>query len=80
MNYEKFLPHRLYLDLSAGFWSYDDEGSAVTFRAELARDFPEFHHIDLFGAVTYISDDTPQIDDNQEDDEALFLVGIRKRF
>ena len=80
VNYEKFLPHRLYLDLSAGFWSYDDEGSAVTFRAELARDFPEFHHIDLFGAVTYISDDTPQIDDNQEDDEALFLVGIRKRF
>ena len=80
VNYEKFLPHRLYLDLSAGFWSFDDADTAITFRAELARDFPEFHHIDLFGAVTYISDDTVLIDDSQEDAETLVLVGIRKRF
>lgn len=80
VSYEKFLPHRLYLDLSAGFWSFDDADSAVTFRAELARDFPEFHHVDLFGAVTYISDDTIAANDSQEDDDAIFLVGIRKRF
>ena len=80
VTYEKFLPHRLYLDLAAGFWSYDDAETAVTFRAELARDFPEFHHIDLFGAFTYISDDTVGSDDNQEDSDALLLVGVRKRF
>ncbi len=80
VNFEKFLPHRLYLDLSAGLWSFDDGDNAITLRAELARDFPEFHHIDLFAAITYISDDTITLNDNQEDADSLLLVGIRKNF
>jgi len=80
VTYEKFLQNRLYLDLTAGYWSFDDGDSALSFRAELARDFPEFHHIDLFAALTYISDDTVAANDNQEDADSLFLVGIRKRF
>jgi len=80
VTYEKFLQNRLYLDLTAGYWSFDDGESALSFRAELARDFPEFHHIDLFAALTYISDETVYRDDNKSDADSLFLVGIRKRF
>jgi len=80
VTYEKFLQNRLYLDLSAGYWSFDDGESALSFRAELARDFPEFHHIDLFAALTYISDETVAMNDNKSDADSLFLVGIRKRF
>ncbi len=80
ITYEKFLQNRLYLDLSAGYWSFDGGESALSFRAELARDFPEFHHIDLFAALTYISDDTVYKNDDKSDADSLFLVGIRKRF
>jgi uncharacterized protein (TIGR02001 family) len=80
VTFEKFLPHRLYLDLSAGFWSVDDGDNAITMRAELARDFPEFHHVDIFGAITYLSDETVMVDDGQEDAETVFLMGVRKRF
>ncbi len=80
VSFEKFLPHRLYLDLSAGLWSFDGADTAVTFRGELARDFPEFHHVDLFAALTYISDDTVTVNDTQEDADTLLLVGVRKRF
>jgi uncharacterized protein (TIGR02001 family) len=80
VSYEKFLPHRLYLDLSAGFWSYDGGESAITARAELARDFPEFHHIDVFAAITYISDKTVFADDNISKADSVLLLGIRKRF
>ena len=80
VTYEKFLQNRLYLDLSAGYWSFDDGESALSFRAELARDFPEFHHIDLFAALTYISDETVAMNDNKSEADSLFLVGIRKRF
>ncbi len=80
VTYEKFLQNRLYLDLSAGFWSFDGGENALSFRAELARDFPEFHHIDLFAAVTYISDKTVIANDNNSDADSLLLLGIRKRF
>ncbi len=78
--FEKFLKNRLYLDLSAGFWSFDGGENALSLRAELARDFPEFHHIDLFAALTYISDETVYADDNNSSADSLFLLGIRKRF
>lgn len=80
--FETTLPHRLYLDAAAGFWSIDDaDDSAFTMRAELARDFPEFHHIDVFGGLSYITDNTPGGNNADDDDaEALFLMGIRKNF
>lgn len=80
--FETTLPHRLYLDAAAGYWSIDDaDDSAFTMRAELARDFPEFHHIDVFGGLSYITDNTPGGNNADDDDaEALFLMGIRKNF
>ena len=82
VNYERFLPHRLYLDLHAGYWNIDDaDDNALDFRAELARDFPELHHIDFFIAASHITDSTPGGDDADEDDaETLFLFGVRKNF
>jgi len=80
VTYEKFLPHRLYLDVSAGYWLPDDGDNALTARAELARDFPEFHGIDIYGAVDFISDETPFIDDNNDDSEITLVFGVRKNF
>ncbi|MDK2778753.1 MAG: TorF family putative porin [Pseudomonadota bacterium] len=82
VTYEKFLPYRLYLDLAAGYWTQDDaDDDAFTARAELARDFPELGHIDLFVGADFISDETPFGDDADEDDSELtFVVGIRKNF
>lgn len=82
VKYEKFLPHRLYLDVSAGYWSQDDaDDSALTARVELARDFPELHGIDIYGAVDVISDSTPFGSDADDDDSELELVlGVRKKF
>ncbi len=80
ITFEKFMQNRLYLDLSAGLWSFDGGESALSLRAELARDFPEFHHIDLFAALTYISDKTVYANDNTSSADSLILFGIRKRF
>lgn len=82
VTYEKFLPQRLYLDLAAGYWLPDDgDDSALTLRAELARDFPELSNIDLFIAADYISDETPFGNKNDDDDSELtFLFGVRKNF
>ncbi|MAD46186.1 MAG: hypothetical protein CMI02_06200 [Oceanospirillaceae bacterium] len=82
IRYEKNLDYRLYLDLAAGYWAPDDaDDSAVTLRAELARDFPELGHVDFFIAADYISDETPFGNDADEDDSDLtFLFGVRKNF
>jgi len=72
----------LYLDVSTGYWTQDDaDDSALTARAELARDFPEFHGIDIYGAVDFISDSTPFGDNNDKDDSEIeFVIGVRKNF
>lgn len=79
-SFEKYLPHRLYLDLSGGLWSVDDGDQALTFRAELARDFPEFHHVDVFAAINYLSDETFRVEDNTESSDMTVLLGVRKNF
>ena len=80
--FEKYLANRLYFDAAIGYWSFDDaDDDAFTVRAELARDFPEFHHIDIFVGVSHITDETPMGNDADNDDsETLLLLGIRKRF
>ena len=82
MKYVKFLPHRLYLDVSAGYWSQDDaDDSALTARVELARDFPALHGIDIYGALDVISDSPPFGSDADDDASELELVlGVRKKF
>ena len=82
ISYEKNLDYRLYLDLSAGYWSPDDaDDSAFTFRAELARDFPELGHVDIFIAADYISDETPFGNAGDDDDsDTSFVFGVRKNF
>lgn len=82
VTFEKYLPQRLYLDIAVGLWMQDDaDDKALTARAELARDFPEFHSIDLFVAADFISDETPFGDDNDKDDSDLnVVIGIRKNF
>ena len=80
--FEKNLPNRLYFDAAIGFWSFDDAtDEAITVRAELARDFPEFNHVDVFIGVSHITDETPT-GDNTDSDKAdtLVVLGIRKRF
>lgn len=82
IHYEHFFPYRLYADFSAGLWLPDNtEDKALHARAELARDFPELAHIDLFIAVDGITDTTPFGDNNDKDEsEATFLFGVRKKF
>ncbi|WP_430461652.1 TorF family putative porin [Thalassolituus sp. LLYu03] len=82
VTYEMFLPERLYLDVSAGLWIQDDaDDEGLTARAELGRDFPELHGIDLYVGASYISDDTPFGDNNDQDDSDLrFFAGVRKNF
>ncbi|GGY38667.1 hypothetical protein GCM10011297_09820 [Bacterioplanes sanyensis] len=82
IRYEHYLQHRLYLDVMAGVWLQDDaDDKGFNLRAELARDFPEFHSIDLFVALDFISDQTPFGMDNDEDDSDIQVVfGIRKNF
>lgn len=79
---ELFLPERFYLDVSAGLWLQDDaDDEGLTARAELGRDFPELHGIDLYVGASYISDETPFGDNNDQDDSDLrFLLGVRKNF
>lgn len=79
-NFEKQLPHRLYLDASAGFWSVDDGDTAIVASVEIARDFPEFHHVDFFGAISMLSDETFMIEDNNDESEMIFYLGVRKNF
>lgn len=82
ISYEKFLKNRLYLDGSVGFWKQDDaDDTALTARLELGRDFPEFHGIDIYGGLDFISDSTPFGNDADKDDSELeFVLGIRKNF
>ena len=82
VTFEKHLPQRLYLDVAVGMWMVDDaDDKALTARVEVARDFPEFHKIDLFIAADFISDDTPYGDNNDKDDSDLnFVIGVRKNF
>ena len=82
IRYEKYLQHRLYLDLIAGVWLADDaDDKGVSLRAELARDFPEFYKIDLFVALDYISDETPfGMDDDDDDSDVQLVFGLRKNF
>lgn len=78
---EKYLSNRLYLDAAVGYWNADDsDDDAFTFRVELARDFPEFKHLDVFIGVSFISDETPFIDAGNNDEDTLLILGIRKRF
>jgi uncharacterized protein (TIGR02001 family) len=80
--FEKYLSNRLYFDAAIGYWNADDaDDDALTFRAEIARDFPEFHHIDIFAGVSHITDETPFGADNDSDDgDTLFILGVRKKF
>lgn len=80
--FEKFLAHRLYFDAAIGYWSPDDfDDDALTFRAEIARDFPEFHHVDIFAGVTHITDETPFGNGADSDDgDTSFILGVRKTF
>lgn len=80
--FEKYLANRLYFDAAVGYWSFDDaDDDAFTVRAELARDFPEFHHVDVFVGVSHITDETPMGNDADSDDsDTLIVLGIRKRF
>jgi uncharacterized protein (TIGR02001 family) len=80
--FEKYLANRLYFDAAIGYWNADDaDDSALTFRAEIARDFPEFNHIDIFIGVSHITDETPfGMNNDSDDDDTLFIVGIRKNF
>lgn len=82
LTYEKYLKYHLYLDVAVGVWLPDNaDDSALTFRTELGRDFPEFYNIDIYGAVDYISDSTPFGNESDDDDaETEFVVGIRKNF
>jgi uncharacterized protein (TIGR02001 family) len=80
--FEKYLANRLYFDAAIGYWN-PDSGSddALTFRAEIARDFPEFKHVDIFVGVSHITDKTPfGYNTDSDDDDTLFIVGIRKNF
>jgi uncharacterized protein (TIGR02001 family) len=80
--FEKYLANRLYFDAAIGYWNADDANDdALTFRAEIARDFPEFHHVDIFIGVSHITDETPFGDNADSDDgDTLFVFGVRKRF
>jgi len=79
--FEKYLANRLYLDASVGYWLYDDsDDDAFTFRVELARDFPEFNHLDVFIGASFISDETPDADNGNDEEETLLIFGLRKRF
>lgn len=82
VTYELYLPERLYLDLSAGLWMQDDaDDEGFTARAELGRDFPELGGIDLYVGGSFISDETPFGDDNDDDDSDLrIFAGVRKNF
>jgi uncharacterized protein (TIGR02001 family) len=80
--FEKYLANRLYFDAAIGYWS-PDSGSddALTFRAEIARDFPEFNHVDIFVGVSHITDNTPIGNNTDSDDnDTSFIFGIRKNF
>ncbi len=82
LNYEKYLPHHFYLDAQLGMWDFDDgSDNAISARLELARDFPEFDHLDIFIAFTHITDDTPAGNDSDSDNsQSEFLFGLRKNF
>lgn len=80
--FEKYLANRLYFDASIGYWNADNaDDDAFSFHAELARDFPEFNHIDIFISANHITDETPFGGTTDNDDaETLFVIGVRKRF
>jgi len=80
--FEKYLANRLYFDASIGYWNADNaDDDALTFRAEIARDFPELNHLDIFIGVSHITDKTPNgMNTDNDDDETLFILGIRKKF
>jgi uncharacterized protein (TIGR02001 family) len=82
LSYEAFLGNRLYLDAAVGYWMPDNgDDNALTFRAELGRDFPEFYGIDIYVAVDFISDTTPfGYDTDNDDAETEVVFGLRKRF
>ena len=80
VTYEKTIKYRIYLDAAVGFWLPDDGDSALTARVELGRDFPELYGIDIYAGVDYISDSTPFVDDNYDEDETEFVFGVRKNF
>ena len=80
-NFEKNLPHRLYFDASAGYWNTDNADSALVASAQIARDFPEFHHVDVFASISYLSDETfNQGPNSNGDSEMIFFLGVRKNF
>ena len=79
-NFEKQLPHRLYLDASAGYWNVDNGDSALVASVQIARDFPEFHHVDVFGSISMLSDETFFFKDNNDESEMIFYLGVRKNF
>lgn len=80
--FEKYLANRLYFDAAIGYWNADDaDDDALTFRAEIARDFPEFHHLDIFAGVSHITDETPfGMSGDSDDGDTLFILGVRKKF
>ena len=80
--FEKYLANRLYFDAAIGYWNADDaDDDALTFRAEIARDFPEFHHVDIFAGISHITDETPfGMAGDSDDGDTLFVLGVRKRF
>jgi uncharacterized protein (TIGR02001 family) len=81
-TYEKTLKNRLYLDARLGYWIQDEaDDNALTARVELGRDFPELYGIDIYGAIDYISDETPFGNSSDSDDPQVeFVLGIRKNF
>lgn len=82
VRYEHFFPYRIYADLSAGVWMPDKaDDKAIHARAEIARDFPELAHIDIFLGVDMITDTTPFGNDNDKDESDInFFFGLRKDF
>ncbi|EAT12644.1 hypothetical protein HF888_13805 [Bermanella marisrubri] len=80
LKLEKFLPNRFYLDASIGYTLYDDaDDDTLNGRIELARDFPEFNGLDIFIGATYVEDQNPG-NDVDDDDDVNFVFGVRKRF
>ncbi len=83
LKYKKHLPDHFYVEAELGLWNYDEGNSnPVSARFELARDFPEFNHLDAFIAFTHITDGNPQGSANSDDDNSQteFLFGLRMNF
>lgn len=80
ISIEKFLPNLFYLNAHIAYTLFDDfDDDTVDGRIELARDFPELNGLDIFIGATYVEDNIPG-NDVDNDDEVNFLFGVRKRF